>query len=67
MQPYATSGKGNVSIDVDDTISKKLAVYWGGLAQEGVIGVEPDFTEVAPACQSRPCQAAASLPARLVR
>ncbi|MCZ0984627.1 ABC transporter substrate-binding protein [Streptomyces diastatochromogenes] len=44
-KPYATSGKGNVSIDVDDAISKKLAAYWGGLAQEGVIGVEPDFTD----------------------
>ncbi len=44
-EPYATSGKGNVSIDVNDQISKKLAAYWGGLAQEGVISVDPDFTD----------------------
>lgn len=44
-KPYATAGKGNVTIDVDDAISKKLGAYWGALAQEGVIGVEPDFTD----------------------
>ncbi|WP_443046372.1 ABC transporter substrate-binding protein [Streptomyces sp. DSM 40750] len=44
-KPYATSGKGNVSISVNDAISEKLAAYWGGLAQEGVIGVEPGWTD----------------------
>ncbi|TLS47097.1 extracellular solute-binding protein [Streptomyces montanus] len=44
-KPYATSGKSDLSISVDDAVSKKLAAYWGGLAKEGVIGVEPDFTD----------------------
>jgi len=44
-KPYALSGKSDISIKVNDETSKKLAAYWGGLAREGVIGVEPDFTD----------------------
>jgi multiple sugar transport system substrate-binding protein len=44
-KPYAVSGKSTVAINVDDQVSQKLAAYWGGLAQEGVIGVETDFTD----------------------
>ena len=44
-QPYTVSGKSDVSIAVDDAAGKKVAAYWGGLAKEGVIGVEPDFTD----------------------
>ncbi len=40
-----TSGKSDITISVDDTVSKKLGQYWGALAKEGVIGVEPDFTD----------------------
>lgn len=44
-EPYATSGKSTLSISVDDATSKKLADYWGGLAKEGVISTDPDFTD----------------------
>ncbi|PAZ16479.1 ABC transporter substrate-binding protein [Streptomyces sp. SA15] len=44
-EPYAASGKGNVSVNVNDETSRKLAAYWGGLAQDGVISADPDFTD----------------------
>ncbi|MFC8195582.1 ABC transporter substrate-binding protein [Streptomyces sp. NPDC057298] len=44
-KPYATAGKSDMTISVDDAVSRKLGAYWGGLAKEGVIGVEPDFTD----------------------
>ncbi|CAM5264529.1 Sugar ABC transporter substrate-binding protein OS=Streptomyces aurantiogriseus OX=66870 GN=GCM10010251_84830 PE=4 SV=1 [Streptomyces aurantiogriseus] len=44
-EPYVTSGKSDITISVDDAVSQKLGAYWGGLAKEGVIGVEPDFTD----------------------
>jgi len=44
-KPYAMSGKSDITIGVDDAVSQKLGAYWGGLAKEGVIGVEPDFTD----------------------
>ncbi|WP_416971036.1 ABC transporter substrate-binding protein [Streptomyces sp. 4F14] len=44
-KPYVSRSKGEIAISVDDTVSKKLGAYWGGLAKEGVIGVEPDFTD----------------------
>ncbi|MGW5665613.1 ABC transporter substrate-binding protein [Streptomyces sp. NPDC003758] len=44
-KPYATSGKSTLSISVDDATSKKLASFWGGLAKEGVISTDPDFTD----------------------
>ncbi|WP_369166761.1 ABC transporter substrate-binding protein [Streptomyces sp. R28] len=44
-KPYATSGRSDLSISVADALSKKLAGYWGGLAKEGVISTDPDFTD----------------------
>ena len=44
-KPYVKSGKSTIAIHVNDATSKKLAAYWGGLANEGVVGVEPDFTD----------------------
>ncbi|WP_376773030.1 ABC transporter substrate-binding protein [Streptomyces himalayensis] len=44
-KPYATSGESTLSISVDDAVSKKLGEYWGGLAKEGVISTDPDFTD----------------------
>ncbi|MEO6085582.1 MAG: hypothetical protein ABIQ18_20925, partial [Umezawaea sp.] len=44
-KPYVSSSKSDITINVDDDTSKKLASYWGGLAKEGVIGTEPDFTD----------------------
>ncbi|GAA3804696.1 extracellular solute-binding protein [Streptomyces phyllanthi] len=44
-QPYAVSGKSDISISVNDETSRKLAAYWGGLAKEGVISSDPDFTD----------------------
>jgi multiple sugar transport system substrate-binding protein len=44
-KPYVSANKSDITIKVNDEPSKKLAAYWGGLAKEGVIGVEPDFTD----------------------
>ncbi|MEU6147499.1 extracellular solute-binding protein [Streptomyces sp. NPDC047081] len=44
-KPYAVSGTSNLSVNVDDTASKKLGAFWGGLAKEGVISTDPDFTD----------------------
>ncbi len=44
-RPYVMSGKSTIAIHVNDATSKKLAAYWGGLAKEGVVGTEPDFTD----------------------
>ena len=44
-KPYATSGKSTLSISVDDATSRKLGEFWGGLAKEGVISADPDFTD----------------------
>ncbi|MGP4089816.1 ABC transporter substrate-binding protein [Streptomyces sp. KR55] len=44
-KPYTTSGKSTLAISVDDAVSKKLGEYWGGLAKEGVISTDPDFTD----------------------
>ncbi len=44
-KPYALSGKSDITINVDDAVSKKLAAYWGRLAKDGVIGTEPDFAD----------------------
>ncbi|MFF5369928.1 ABC transporter substrate-binding protein [Streptomyces sp. NPDC013187] len=43
--PYGVSGKSDLSLSVDDTVSEKLGAYWGGLAKEGVISTDPDFTD----------------------
>jgi multiple sugar transport system substrate-binding protein len=39
------SGKSDITIGVDDAVSRKLGAYWGGLAQEGVVSTDPDFTD----------------------
>ena len=44
-KPYALSGKSHIAIHVDDAISKQLGEFWGGLAKEGVISTDPDFTD----------------------
>ena len=44
-KPYVKSGKSTIAVHVNDETSKKLATYWGGLAKEGVVGTEPDFTD----------------------
>ncbi|KUM73203.1 ABC transporter substrate-binding protein [Streptomyces curacoi] len=44
-KPYAASGESTLAISVDDAVSGKLAAYWGGLAKEGVISTDPDFTD----------------------
>ncbi|MFJ8543634.1 ABC transporter substrate-binding protein [Streptomyces sp. NPDC093586] len=44
-KPYSMSGKSDITIDVDGSVSRKLGEFWGGLAREGVIGTEPDFAD----------------------
>jgi multiple sugar transport system substrate-binding protein len=43
-KPYSVNG-ATVGLAVNDTASKKVANYWGGLAKEGVIATDPDFTD----------------------
>ncbi|MFG2460065.1 ABC transporter substrate-binding protein [Streptomyces sp. NPDC048523] len=44
-KPYVVSGRSDITIGVDDAVSRKLGAYWGGLAQEGVVSTDPDFTD----------------------
>jgi multiple sugar transport system substrate-binding protein len=44
-EPYVSTSKSEITVKVDDDTTRKLAEYWGGLAEEGVIGVETDFTD----------------------
>ncbi|MFC1439971.1 extracellular solute-binding protein [Streptacidiphilus sp. N1-10] len=44
-KPYATSGKSTVTVNLDDAVSQKVGAYWGGLAKEGVVSSDPDFTD----------------------
>jgi multiple sugar transport system substrate-binding protein len=43
-KPYSVNGT-TVGLAVNDAASKKVAGYWGGLAKEGVIATDPDFTD----------------------
>ena len=43
-KPYSVDGT-TVGLAVNDAASKKVAGYWGGLAKEGVIATDPDFTD----------------------
>jgi multiple sugar transport system substrate-binding protein len=43
-KPYSLNGT-TVGLAVNDAASKKVADYWGGLAKEGVIATDPDFTD----------------------
>jgi multiple sugar transport system substrate-binding protein len=43
-KPYTVNGT-TVGIAVNDTQSKKLSDYWGGLAKQGVISTDADFTD----------------------
>ncbi|MGW2525322.1 extracellular solute-binding protein [Streptomyces sp. NPDC001617] len=44
-KPYTLSDKSDITINVDDPVSEKLGAFWGGLAKEGVISADPDFTD----------------------
>ncbi|WP_328778267.1 extracellular solute-binding protein [Streptomyces canus] len=44
-KPYVVSDRSDITIGVDDAVSRKLGAYWGGLAQEGVVSTDPDFTD----------------------
>ena len=41
---YTVKGT-EVGLAVNDEASKKVAGYWGGLAAEGVVSTDPDFTD----------------------
>lgn len=43
-KPYSVDGT-TVGLTVNDAGSKKVAGYWGGLAKEGVVSTDPDFTD----------------------
>ncbi|MFJ9565163.1 ABC transporter substrate-binding protein [Streptomyces fuscichromogenes] len=44
-KPYSLTSKSDISIHVNDGVSQRLGDYWGGLATEGVISTDPDFTD----------------------
>ncbi|MFC7534787.1 ABC transporter substrate-binding protein [Actinoplanes sp. GCM10030250] len=41
---YTVDGT-TLGLAVNDSASKKVASYWGGLAAEGVVSTDPDFTD----------------------
>lgn len=43
-RPYTVKGSTNVGLAVNDAASQKVANYWGGLVDEGVVSTDPDFT-----------------------
>ena len=53
-KPYATTGTGVVTVNVNDATSKKLADYWGGLVKEGVVCADAGLHRpVVPGAQQR--------------
>jgi len=44
-RPFTSTAPDHVGVSVNDETSKKLATYWSGLAKEGVISTDPDFTD----------------------
>ncbi|GAA4723280.1 ABC transporter substrate-binding protein [Phytohabitans rumicis] len=44
-KPFTSSAPDQISVNVNDATSKKLADYWSGLAKEGVVSTDPDFTD----------------------
>jgi multiple sugar transport system substrate-binding protein len=44
-EPFSSEAADQVTINVNDEISQKVAEYWGGLVQEGVVSSDPDFTD----------------------
>jgi multiple sugar transport system substrate-binding protein len=44
-KPYTTTGSSTISLNLDDAASQQVTKYWGGLAQQGVISTDPDFTD----------------------
>jgi multiple sugar transport system substrate-binding protein len=44
-EPFSSTAPDQVTINVNDDISKQVAEYWGGLVQEGVVSADTDFTD----------------------
>jgi multiple sugar transport system substrate-binding protein len=44
-EPFSSSGPEQVTINVNDEASQKVAEYWSGLNEEGLIATDPDFTD----------------------
>lgn len=43
-RPFAYNGGKQVTIDLTNSLDKKVANYWNTLIQEGVVANQPDFT-----------------------
>jgi multiple sugar transport system substrate-binding protein len=43
-RPYTVKGSSTVGLAVNDAASQKVATYWGGLVDDGVVSTDPDFT-----------------------
>jgi multiple sugar transport system substrate-binding protein len=44
-KPFVSKSADTVSVNVNDAASKKVADYWSGLVNEGVVSTDPDFTD----------------------
>ncbi|TDD35714.1 sugar ABC transporter substrate-binding protein [Nonomuraea terrae] len=44
-KPFQMTAADQIRVNANDAASKKLANYWGGLVQEGVVATDPDFTD----------------------
>ncbi|TMR92743.1 ABC transporter substrate-binding protein [Nonomuraea basaltis] len=44
-KPFQMAAPDQISVSVNDEVSKKVAGYWGGLVKEGVVSTDTDFTD----------------------
>jgi multiple sugar transport system substrate-binding protein len=45
VRPFTSPSADQITVNVADDTSKKLASYWGGLVKDGVVSTDPDFTD----------------------
>lgn len=44
-EPFSSTAPDQISINVNDEASQRVADYWSGLVQEGLVSTDPDFTD----------------------
>ncbi len=45
VRPFTSAARDQVTIDVADSTSQKVAAYWQSLVKEGVVSADPGFTD----------------------
>jgi multiple sugar transport system substrate-binding protein len=44
-EPFTSEGQEQISINVNDEASQRVAEYWSGLVQDDLVATDPDFTD----------------------